>query len=130
VAETPEDVAARWEVLKKAEKGRGSVTDGIPSALPALALAAKLQRKAEALRMASGSLDDLRRQIESGLDELVAPGPEPASGETLEAPDATVTTLGEMLFALADVARRLGVDPEAALRSAAVDFRRRVAANE
>ena len=54
VAETPEDVAARWEVLKKAEKGRASVTDGIPPALPALALAAKLQRKAESLGMDTG----------------------------------------------------------------------------
>ena len=46
VAETPDAVAANWEVIKKAEKGRSSVTEGIPAALPALALAAKLQRKA------------------------------------------------------------------------------------
>jgi uncharacterized protein YabN with tetrapyrrole methylase and pyrophosphatase domain len=38
--------------------------------------------------------------------------------------------MGEMLFALADAARRLGVDPESALRNAAGDFRRRLEASE
>ena len=41
VADSPAAVAANWEVLKTAEKGRKSVTDGVPSALPALALAVK-----------------------------------------------------------------------------------------
>jgi uncharacterized protein YabN with tetrapyrrole methylase and pyrophosphatase domain len=139
VAETPEDVAARWEVLKKAEKGRTSVTEGIPAALPSLALAAKLQRKAESLGIETGSLDDRRRQIAAGLDVLGAqaqgggaPGgraPE-SSGETLEAPAAIVAVLGEMLFAVADAARRLGVDPETALRTFAAGFRRRIEVTE
>ena len=72
VAETPEDVAARWEVLKKAEKGRASVTEGIPRALPALALAAKLQRKAESIGVDTGSLGERRRQIAVGLQALGA----------------------------------------------------------
>ena len=50
-AETADDVAANWEAIKKVEKGRASVTEGIPAALPALALAAKLQRKATAIPM-------------------------------------------------------------------------------
>ncbi|HEY5097186.1 MAG TPA: MazG nucleotide pyrophosphohydrolase domain-containing protein, partial [Acidimicrobiales bacterium] len=50
-AETPDQVAANWEALKLAEKGRTSVTEGIPAALPALALATKLQRKALAVGM-------------------------------------------------------------------------------
>src|SRR5690606_17656321 len=48
VAETPDAVTARWDELKKAEKpGRASVLDGIPQAMPALALAAKLVGRAE-----------------------------------------------------------------------------------
>ena len=47
VAEDPGTVVANWEAIKKAEKGRRSVTDGIPGSLPALALASKLARKAE-----------------------------------------------------------------------------------
>ena len=139
VAETPEDVAARWEVLKKAENGRTSVTDGIPAALPSLALAAKLQRKAESLGIETGSLDDRRRQIAAGLDALEGPVPgagdrpralPESSGETLEAPAEIVAVLGEMLFAVADAARRLGVDPETALRGYAGEFRRRIEATE
>ena len=139
VAETPEDVAARWEVLKKAEKGRASVTDGIPRALPALALAAKLQRKAESLGLDTGSLGDRRRQIATALDALAGldlggeahgePAPE-SSGETLEASAETEAAIGEMLFAVADAARRLGVDPETALRGCAGSFRRRIEAAE
>ena len=138
VAETPEDVAARWEVLKKAEKGRASVTDGIPRALPALALAAKLQRKAESIGMETGSLEDRRRQILAGLDALVRPlpgegeraGATESSGETLEASAGTVDALGDMLFAVADAARKLGVDPETALRGVVNGFRRRIEATE
>lgn len=44
------DLEASWEALKQAEKGRTSVTDGIPLSQPALALAAKLQKRAERLR--------------------------------------------------------------------------------
>jgi tetrapyrrole methylase family protein / MazG family protein len=127
-AATPEDVAARWEVLKRQEKGRASVTDGIPGALPALALSAKLQRKAESLGFGSGSLDERVRQIRAGLDQLFADNgasggsPADASGETLDASDRTVSAVGDLLFALADAARRVGVDPETALRRAAAVF--------
>jgi tetrapyrrole methylase family protein/MazG family protein len=127
VAETPEAVAARWEVLKKAEKGRTSVTDGIPGALPALALAAKLQRKAESLGMETGSLEDRRGQIAFGVAGLRAPE---SSGETLEASAETMAVVGAMLFAVADAARRLGVDPETALRTTAGEFRRRIEDSE
>jgi MazG family protein len=140
VADTPEEVAARWEVLKKAEKGRTSVTDGIPGALPALALAAKLQRKAESLGVETASLATRRSQLRAGLDALVGaegadtqradPPAADASGETLDASPETAATVGEMLFALADAARRLGVDPETALRAAAAAYRRDLEAAE
>ncbi len=57
-ADTPEQVASNWEELKLAEKGRTSVTEGIPSALPSLALAAKLQRKALAVGMVLPAVAD------------------------------------------------------------------------
>jgi len=131
-ADTPEEVAARWEVLKKAEKGRTSVTDGIPGALPALALAAKLQRKAASLGLEGPGADERRRLVDTGLAALArsqegGPG---ASGETLEAPPATVAAVGDLLFALADGARQAGVDPESALRRAALAFRDRLRAAE
>jgi uncharacterized protein YabN with tetrapyrrole methylase and pyrophosphatase domain len=116
VAHTPEDVARRWEVLKRDELGRSSITDGIPPALPSLALAAKLQRKAESVGLADGGATHDRRLILDCLERLGA-APGGASGETLEADRSTVLEVGKALFALADLARGLGVDPESALRA-------------
>ncbi len=120
VADTPEDVAANWEVLKKKEKGRASVTEGIPGALPALALATALQRKAESVGLVLADLGARRREVVDGVDHLVA-------SETAEILDDAV---GDLLFSLADMARRVGVDPETALRHRAGRFRHQVEASE
>lgn len=114
VANTPEDVARSWEQLKREEQGRSSITEGIPSDLPALALAAKLQRKAESVGLATGDLSQDRERIRTILEKLEAGSN--ASGETLEADRETASELGEALLAMADLARRVGVDPESALR--------------
>jgi len=129
VAETPEEVAERWEMLKKAEKGRTSVTEGIPATLPALALAAKLQRKAESLRLEMPGVVARRSQIEQSLARL-AGAPAEGSGETLDAGTEEAEAVGDVLFALADVARRAGVDPETALRARARRFREELEAAE
>jgi XTP/dITP diphosphohydrolase len=75
-----DDLEGSWEALKKAEKGRTSVTDGVPLSQPALALAAKLQRRAARLGAPVPALDGLggelwelvRRCREAGLDPEVA----------------------------------------------------------
>jgi tetrapyrrole methylase family protein/MazG family protein len=133
-AETPEEVAANWEVLKQAEKGRASVFDGIPAALPALALSAKLQRKAQATGVVTlpdlpGRLAQLRQGV-AALEAAAtrAEGDAP-SAEIPEADPAAAAQVGDLLFALADAARLLGVDPETALRARAADFRRRAESN-
>jgi len=126
-ADTPEQVAARWEQLKKKEKGRTSVTEGIPAALPALALAAKLQRKAESVGIDLGPAEARRAAAAGMLAALPLAG---HSGETLPAGADEAEAVGELLFAVADLARRSGVDPETALRSHAERFRRHVENNE
>ncbi len=95
VADTPAEVVANWEAIKAAEKGRSSVMDGIPAALPSLLHALKVQRRAAS----------------AGYSWPPA-GDGPATAD-----------LGPALFALVDVARRADVDPEAALRHATVAFR-------
>jgi tetrapyrrole methylase family protein/MazG family protein len=129
VADTPEDVAERWEQLKKAEKGRASVTEGIPEALPALALAAKLQRKAESLRLPGPDAPARHRQVHGALERLEAAS-SGSSGETLAGGRPEADAVGEALFALADLSRRAGVDPETALRAYARRFRRLLEASE
>jgi len=120
LAATPEEVAANWEILKKVEKGRSSVTEGIPSALPALALAAKLQRKAGSVGLELPDLESRRREVAEGVDRLEA-------SDTQEARDEA---MGDLLFALADLARLMGVEPETALRTRAGRFRRQIEASE
>ncbi|MFG1809169.1 nucleoside triphosphate pyrophosphohydrolase [Streptomyces sp. NPDC049040] len=105
VAETPEQVRANWIRLKGVEKARDSVTDGIPLASPALALAAKLAGRAR----------------EAGL-------PLPAGPRAPAYDDETA--LGDHLLAEAAAAQAAGVDPEAALRHAARRYRAAVRAAE
>ena len=117
VAHTPEDVARRWEVLKRQEHGRSSVTDGIPRALPSLALAAKLQRKAESVGIADAGADHDRQVLVECLDSLARyrmPGRRERRSKRSVPRSHEV---GEALLALSDLARRLGVDPESALRA-------------
>jgi tetrapyrrole methylase family protein / MazG family protein len=122
-AESPGEVAANWEVSKLAEKNRTSITEGIPAALPALALAAKLQRKAMAVGMALPSVADEAVRVAEGVEGLA----EAARGEGGAADHAA--ELGALLFSLANVARSLGVDPETVLRARDASFRRSVEAH-
>ena len=120
VAETPDAVAANWEVLKKAEKGRTSVTEGIPAALPALSLAVKLQKKAASVGVPEPDVADLQRSLADTVRGLSS-----GAGDRERA-----ERFGAALLHLADLARRAGVDPEDALRRAALVLRDRVVAAE
>jgi XTP/dITP diphosphohydrolase len=73
------DLAANWEAIKAAEKRRESVTDGVPLGQPALALAAKLQRRAQkaGLDAALPGGDDLGTRLFALVSEAVAAGEDP-----------------------------------------------------
>ncbi len=73
-AETPEAVATNWEALKMVEKNRISVTEGIPAALPSLALAAKLQRKALAVGMVLPTVADEVARLSAEVTRLAGGG--------------------------------------------------------
>jgi ATP diphosphatase len=123
--ETVESAAAQtlaWERLKaqeKASKGGGGLLDDVPLALPALARAAKLGRKAARVGFDWPDSDGPRRKLDEELAELdealaQAPGQEAVEAE-----------LGDVLFAMVNFARHVGVDPEAALRRSNDKFVRR-----
>jgi len=111
-ATTSGAVLANWEVIKAAEKGRESVTDGIPTGLPALLLAAKLQRKAHALGMGDPTTEEKHRSLAQGLAELSSHPSEDA--------------IGRVLLATVALSTELGVDAEEALRAAALRERDRI----
>lgn len=113
--EDADEVMRNWEQIKKAEKGRDSVFDGIPTSLPALLLATKVLKKAGTLADDGIALPQM-----SALDALAA--------RAVDEPD--LDAVGELLFATVELARRAGVDPERALRTTTRAFREHVAAAE
>lgn len=115
VATTPDAVAARWEDLKRDEKGRTSVLEGIPSALPALSYMAKLRRKALALGLAAPDRAGLKESLAAAVASLPTHDALLDDANVGRDPGAT-EAIGAALGALCDLARLVGVDPEQALR--------------
>ncbi|MGI9022244.1 MAG: nucleoside triphosphate pyrophosphohydrolase [Acidimicrobiales bacterium] len=111
-ADTTGEVVRNWEQIKKAEKGRSSLMDGVAGDLPSLLYAHKVQRKAASVGLDPGEADGARLAA-------ATVGPTPSHHE-----------VGELLFAVVGLARRTGVDPEAALRGVSGAFRRRFEAME
>jgi tetrapyrrole methylase family protein / MazG family protein len=110
-ADTPDAVMANWEQIKKGEKQRQSVMDGIPGALPSLLHAHKVQRKAAALGFDWPDAEAARLAAGDDLEALA--GPSRGEGERL----------GHLLFAVVGLARQLRLDPEAELRGVTARFR-------
>ncbi len=129
VATTPDVVAARWEVLKRDEKGRTSVLDGIPDALPALSLMAKLRRKALAAGLAPPDRTAVVASAHAAIDAVPTVGGLPDDAAIGIDDDATAA-VGAALEAVCDLARLVGVDPEQALRTRARELARSVRAHE
>ncbi|HJU32385.1 MAG TPA: nucleoside triphosphate pyrophosphohydrolase [Hyphomicrobiaceae bacterium] len=119
-----------WERIKATEKAQASgqtVLAGIPPALPALTRAVKLQHKAARVGFDWPSLAPVFAKLKEELAELE----QAVAGDTVDGSPSTAPEIGEelgdLLFVVANVARHLHVDPEAALRSANQKFVRRFA---
>ena len=117
-AETAEAVLANWEQIKRAEKGRESLLDGVPEALPALSRAHALQARAATVGFDWPDLAGVVAKVREELEEVLAAGAR------------TADEVGDLLFAVVNLARHLGVDPEQALRRGAARFERRFRAME
>lgn len=115
-ADTSDQVLTNWEQIKQAEKGHRSLMDGIAGNLPALAYAVKVQRKAASVGFDWTDVHGALPKIGEELIELT---------EVLHDEAARREELGDLLFAICNVARHLDVDPEAALRAASAKFRGR-----
>jgi MazG family protein len=102
----PDEVLVNWERIKADEKGRRPVEDDIPVTLPALARAAKVQRRAAGFGFAWRSTEGAFGALREEVDEL----------EHHTDADNAEEEVGDVLFATVAVARTLGVDAESALR--------------
>lgn len=141
-AETAEDVKQHWDRVKAEEKQRESIFDGVPLALPALARAARITKKAARVGYDFPDrlmlFDKLREEVDELAHELFADGRIPEVAANVEAevrPDEPVTDaarhdrieseLGDILFVVANIARRWQIDPEEALRKSNRKFMKR-----
>ncbi|MEO7370227.1 MAG: nucleoside triphosphate pyrophosphohydrolase [Ilumatobacteraceae bacterium] len=117
-ADDADTVVANWDAIKHAEKNRTSIFDGVATSQPSLSYAYHVQRKAAKVGFdwpdVGGALPKIAEET-AELTEAMAGGDLQHIGDEL----------GDLLFAVVNVARHLDVEPEAALRVATHKFRRR-----
>lgn len=128
--DTAHQVRVRWEEIKAQERGgpgaRKTLLGGIPQGLPALLRAHQLGSRAASVGFDWLRPEDVIVKILEELDEIrevLAPRGELDKAEQEE-------ELGDLLFAVANLSRKLGIDPETALRKASQKFTRRFTAME
>lgn len=124
-AMTADDVVRTWEDLKAAERGVAGQTPkpllaGVPRTLPALIRAYELTARAATVGFDWASADDVLVKVDEELAEIRAV----RDAATLDR-DRLEAEVGDWLFACANYARKLGVEPEAALRRAGHVFQTR-----
>lgn len=118
----PVDVKARWEAIKQQEreaKGVQGVLADVPLNLPALSRAAKLQKRAAGVGF---DWEDVYGPIAKVREELLEVEAELDAGN----PQALAEEVGDLLFAVVNIARYLKIDPEQALRRANQKFEQRI----
>lgn len=113
---TAEEVVRQWEERKKEEgKLRESILEGVPGTMPALLRAQRLQSRASKVGFDWKKIEDVIGKLEEELGEF---------GRALKEDDPVKVEeeLGDILFALVNVARFVGVNPEGALRKTIAKF--------
>jgi ATP diphosphatase len=128
-ADSAAAATVRWDAIKAEERARKasakpataeppSLLDDVPQVLPALARAEKLTKRAASVGFDWPDTPSVVAKVREELDEVSAAA---ASGDQ----EAVAEELGDLLFAVANLCRHLGVPPEAALRGANGKFVRR-----
>lgn len=119
--ESAQDSAAvlkRWDELKRREKPeRASAVDGVPAVLPALMRAQEMQKKASKIGLDWREVRPILAQLKSEVEELE---------QVLDSPRAAADELGDVMFTVVNLARKLGLDAETCCRHAVEKFIRRV----
>jgi len=119
-AGTPEEVRETWDAIKREAEGREGIFHDVPEAFPALLLAQKLQQRAAAVGFDWEHAPEVMAKIKEETAEV--------EEQLTAAPDweKLADEIGDLLFAVVNLARKLRVDPELALRGSAIRFRERV----
>lgn len=124
-ADSSGEVLRNWDKIKEGEEGRErGIFAEVPENLPSLLHARKVQRRAASSGFDFPGVEGPLQSVQDELEELIAVAE--SGGDA--ARDARFHELGDVLFAAVNVARKLKVDPELALRAASERFRGRVEA--
>jgi len=125
--ETPRDVHQQWEQIKANEQAdageRRSVLRGLPKSLPSLLRAYEIGTRVAAVGFDWTKAGDVVDKIDEEVAEL-------RRAIASEGPARSEEEMGDLLFAIANLARKLGIDPESALRKANDKFTKRFQALE
>ena len=121
-ADTPEEVRKTWDAIKRDAEGREGIFHDVPEAFTSTLLAQKLQQRAAAVGFDWEHIPDILDKIKEETGEVEQ---ELTTGGDR---DRLAEEVGDLLFAVVNLARRSRVDPELALRGAALRFRERVEA--
>ncbi|MFD2785953.1 nucleoside triphosphate pyrophosphohydrolase [Hymenobacter rubripertinctus] len=112
-AETEEEVKKNWEQLKLREKGNTSVLGGVPTSLPALVKAMRIQEKARGAGFDWEKPTQVWEKVQEELAEFEAEFADVASPTF--SPERIAAEFGDVLFSLINFARHAGINPEEAL---------------
>jgi nucleoside triphosphate diphosphatase len=127
---TPDEVIERWEAIKSREPGKTGVPrtalGGVPKALPALLRTHEIGIRAAAVGFDWDRAADVVAKIEEEVGELREWVHGGVAGDAARATEE----MGDLLFAIANLSRKLGIEPESALRTANDKFTRRFTAME
>ena len=125
--DTPSQVHQQWEQIKAREQSdageRRAVLRGLPKSLPSLLRAYEIGTRVAAVGFDWAKTDQVIDKIEEEVAELRA-------AAASEGPLRTEEEMGDLLFSIANLARKLGIDPESALRKANEKFTHRFTALE
>jgi MazG family protein len=125
--------AEPWETLKRRER-RVGVFDGLPATLPSLQLAYRLQQRAASVGFdwpdTTGPAEKVREELVEVEQEIEkfstnAPISSPDPNTPIEPPEAMVDEIGDLLFAVVNLARKANVQPSLALDRANLKFQQR-----
>jgi MazG family protein len=118
---SPSQVRDQWEKIKTESGEKDSVLGGLPSSMPALTMAFRMGEKAAGAGFDWHRPGEVMEKIEEELGEIS----DELASEGADRRERLTDEIGDLLFAVASLSRKLKVDPETALRQALNKFRRR-----
>jgi len=135
-ADSPADVRRTWDAVKRHTEGREGIFHAVPASLPGTLYAQKLQQRAATVGFDWSEAHEVLEKIREETDEIetamahsaaqadVAEGSDPSERPRVSA--RVAEEVGDLLFAVVNLARKVGADSELELRASAERFRTRV----